>query len=114
MDDSVMPVRNIVGLTIIGQEFGFFLLLEDYQRQAPSGAVDSLAGDLQTPTACLLAQVLKVMELPAFEEALPGIWHLTLDFWLGQSRQLHIMGMVWEEFSGWSTPSIRCMVKSLN
>jgi hypothetical protein len=39
----------------------------------------------------LPAQVLKVMELPAFEESLPGIRYLPLHFWLGQSHQLHMM-----------------------
>ena len=44
--------------------------------------MDPLPGHLQTPLPRLLAQVSKVMELPAFEEALPGIRHLTLDLWL--------------------------------
>jgi hypothetical protein len=37
MHDSVIPVGDIIRLTIIGQEFGLFLFLEDHQRQALGG-----------------------------------------------------------------------------
>ncbi|MBA7572042.1 hypothetical protein ES708_13817 [subsurface metagenome] len=82
MHGSGMPVRDIIGITIIGQEFGFFLFLEDHQRQTPGGAMDPLPGYLQAPAPRLLAQVLKVVELPALEEAFSGIRHLAFDFWL--------------------------------
>jgi len=40
MHGSGMPVSDIVGLTIIRQETGFFLFLEDYQRKTPSSATE--------------------------------------------------------------------------
>ena len=42
----------------------------------------SLASDRQTPLSRLLAQVLKAVELPTFEEVFPDTRYLPLDFWL--------------------------------
>jgi len=80
MYDDIMPIRDIVGFIVVGHKLVLFLFLEDYQWQTPPCAMHPPPGYLKTPPPCLLTQVLKVMELSVFEEALPCIWNLLLHF----------------------------------
>lgn len=87
-----MPIGDIVGFIVVGQKLILFLFLEDHQWQTPCCAMHPPPGYLKIPLPRLLAQVLKVMELPAFEEALSGIWNLSLHFWfvLGMPRPCRV------------------------
>ena len=57
MHYGLMPVRDIIRLTIVGQQFSLFFLLEYYQRQTPRSAVNTLSRHFKAPLLSLLTQV---------------------------------------------------------
>jgi len=78
VDRGGAPVGHGVGLAVVGQQVGPLLLLEDHQRQPPGGAMDPLAGHLQTPAPRLRPQVRQVAKLAALEEPFPCVGNTPL------------------------------------
>ena len=84
MNGDVVPVRDIVGLAIPGQQLRLLLFLKNDQGQLAGGAVDSLSGDLETPLSGLLAHIGDSVKLTAFEKSpfhvIDTVFHLGLVF----------------------------------
>ena len=79
---GLAPVGDLVGLAVPGKQGLTLLVLEDHQRLPAGGAVDAEAGHVAAPAPGLLPDISQVPELAALEEALPGVGHATLHFWL--------------------------------